>query len=92
MKEEYLKKAIKNLRVAKKCLERAIKEKDEEHITSIMFQFCKQMAGFCDYLALTENDYRKRDKLFKFSLQFNNFAKFWKVKNERTFEKRREKK
>jgi hypothetical protein len=84
MKEEkeYFKKALRNLRVARKCLERVIKEKDEEHRASIMFQFCKQMAGFYDYLALTENDYRKRDRLFKFSSQFDNFAKFWRVSKE----------
>jgi hypothetical protein len=82
MKEEYFKKAVKNLRTARKCLERVIKEKDEEHRASIMFQFCKQMAGFCGYLALTENDYKKRDKLFKFSSQFDKFAEFWKVSKE----------
>jgi HD-like signal output (HDOD) protein len=77
MKEkEYFKKALKNLVMARKFIEKA--EKNEKHRLTLLSKACWRTARFCDYLALTVND-RKRDELFKHASEFDKFYKIFKT-------------
>ena len=67
---------MKELKIAKECLKRAIKEKNEKHRDSLMFQFCLQMARFCENLGK-----RRRNKEFKkYAEQFRTFSKLYRLR------------
>jgi hypothetical protein len=77
--KEYFKKALRNLRVARRYLEKASKEKNKKNLMNLISQFSKRISMSCDYLALIEEDYRKRDKLFKLASEFEKFSKVFKT-------------
>jgi len=71
-------KEMKELKMAKECLKKAIREKNEKHRNSLMFQFCLQMASFCRKM---EKEAKEELKPYfkKYTKQFKAFSKLYKA-------------
>lgn len=72
-----MKETTKRLKTAKLCLEGAVRERDEGRRGSLLFQFSRQMALFCDGMAAECGDKRTRNKLLSYASFFGRFARFW---------------
>jgi len=68
---------MKELELAKKCLQEAIKTKNENHRNSLMYQIALQLALFCK--KMQEGAPEEQKKIFKkYESFFKTYAKIFK--------------
>lgn len=68
---------MKELELAKKCLQEAIKTKDEVHRNNLIFQVALQLALFCK--KMQEGAPEEQKKVFKkYERAFKTYAKIFK--------------
>ena len=82
MKESNKKIKEKALKIAQKCLKKAIKERDKRHKNSLLFQFNLQMKRFCSSLAVSTNKPHQKQTFLKYSRYFDAISKIYKKKVE----------